>query len=233
MSIAAFIPLRNQEVRIQPLMREIKKRFFEQIEYFIFINENSTDQTEHVLNQELALLGKDHKYIKMLHTNRRDSFIEAWNIAKKNENTYLISFHEGWEDNIEEIQQIILTQTFENFCITSSVRTPHNENLGHLLNTLSCSLVSKKLSCFIPETKGDSIDIYKLDQLSQSVIKDCHEQIFHLALLCHSKINNHHIQFTAVDNGLNFKSYIKLNTKRFLLILKYLRSIKPSYQEKS
>ncbi len=226
MKIAAFIPIHNQEVRIQPLMRKIESKFSHLIEFYIFIDEGSTDRSDSVLAQELLNLHKPYEHIKKLDHNRKDSFIQTWNLCLKKKIDFLITFHEGWEDNIEEIHQYTLTQDFTKFALITSVRTPSNENLGHLYNTLSNLFASKVLQTDIPETKGDSINIYSLQAFPVEIIQNVSDQIFHLAFITFAKQNNLPIQFTTVDNGLNFASYIKLNTKRFIQVLRFLKTLK-------
>ena len=74
----------------------------------------------------------------------------------------------------------------------------------------------------IRETKGDSINIIDIQLFSEFQFKTKDPAILHLQIMIHSIINGKKLLFSDVDNGLNFKSFVKLNTWRTLKLIKYL-----------
>ena len=121
MKILGVYPIANQEVRIQPFFRSIENNILNQIDEFLFIDENSQDKSLEVLNLELKNLPNKYTIKSLSESNSRaDTFNTAIEYALKNEFEYVFIFNEGWEDNIQEAIKIIKDQNYTNFDLITS-----------------------------------------------------------------------------------------------------------------
>ncbi|MFT6632130.1 MAG: hypothetical protein ACJAS4_002092 [Bacteriovoracaceae bacterium] len=226
MKTLLLYPIYNQAIRIQPLFRNIEQLFDQDITECIFLDEGSQDESLHILNLEITKMEIPYKVELKLDFNRADSLSYAIQYGVKNGFDHLVVFNEGWEDNIEELVNIIRNKEFKDYGVVTSCRHVYKFSLGSAFNLLSNILVSLTAGQMIRETKGDSINIINLKFFSEFQLKTKEPGILHLQLLIHSIMNGGKLLFSDVDNGLNFKSFVKLNTLRTLKLIKYLIVIK-------
>jgi hypothetical protein len=222
MKTLALYPICNQAIRIQPLFRNIEQLFGQDITECIFLDEGSQDESLHVLNLEISKIKIPYKVELKLDFNRADSLFYAIQYGVKNGFDHLVVFNEGWEDNIEELINIIRNKEFKDYGVVTSCRHVYKFSLGSVFNFLSNFLASLTVSQMIRETKGDSINIINLKLFSEFQLKSKEPDILHLQLLIHSIMKGGKLLFSDVDNGLNFKSFVKLNTLRTLKLIKFL-----------
>ncbi len=219
MKILGVYPITNQETRIQPFFNAISKKVLPIIDTFIFFDENGQDNSIKVLDLELKSLETPNEVFKFNNSNRAQTIIHSLEYAKKNHFDFIIFFNEGWQDNIEEVTNIILTKEYVHFGLVTSCRHVHEYSLGSLYNFLSNLIVSFFSGHLIQETKGDSINIVKSSYINIDGIKWRDPTLIHLNLIFHMIKKSAPIMFTDIDNGLNFKSYVKLNTVRFMKLV--------------
>ncbi|MAX66986.1 MAG: hypothetical protein QF441_15795 [Bacteriovoracaceae bacterium] len=220
MKILYSLPIHNQQDRIQPLFFHLKKDLLTHESLCLIINEASTDRSSQVLSLEEKSLKTPYCRIDSKNKSRKNSFLLTLDYAQKNGFPYIVFINEGWEDNIEEIKNMILSREYLSYTLIISTRTPQRRNLGCFYNSLINTLTSIITKTPIPENKADSINIFQTKALEEVSLKFTSPQTFMLETIIQMiSHQNKKVFFTDVENGLNFPSYIKLNTKRFLLSL--------------
>jgi hypothetical protein len=224
MKTLALYPIYNQSVRIQPWFRNTEKLFATNIDECLFIDERGQDKSVEVLNLELPNMKIPFKLKQNEGSNRATSITEAIRYGIENDFDFIILFNEGWEDNIEELINIIKNKEFTNYGLVTSCRHVYNLSLGSFLNFFSNLLTSLITKQMIRETKGDSINIINLKTFSN--FKTIHNDpaIIHLEMIIHALKNGSKLLFSDVDNGLNYRSFVRLNLLRILKLIKYLLS---------
>lgn len=220
--ILLLYPISNQATRIQPLFRALEKTLLKKVDGVFFTIERDTDKSSHVLKLEIEKLTIPYHLHQDIPKGRSHSLQLAVEFAKERDYDFILVINEGWEDNIEEFSEILKTNSFSNYSILSSVRNPNQKNLGNLFNFLTNLFASALLGTPIYDTKGDSINLYKVSSLPQNDLSKISSALIHLYLLKKVIKNGGHLFFTVVGNGLNSKSYIKLNTFRFIRAIKLL-----------
>lgn len=220
-SILVVIPIRNQAVRIQPLMRAIEQDILPECKEVFFIDENSTDNSLHVLNLELPKLKNPHKLLRMdRDVTRGESFKIALDYARQNHYDYILTFNEGWQDCLVEYLSIIRSKEFLNYDLIVGKRGSKNKNIGHLIDFLSNALTSLAFKRRVDETKGDAINLHKVSALADTEILNSHDYIY--PILLNQLKQGKNVCYTATDNGINFRSTVRLNLKRLFFVLKSL-----------
>jgi hypothetical protein len=181
------------------------------------VDEFSQDKSLDVLNLELKNLDNDY-LVKTIQKRqeRHNSFSYALNYALENDYEYIMVINEGWEDNIFEFINIIKSREFINYDLITSCRTANEFSLGAIYNFISNILASIITGKKVKDTKGDSINIYKLDCLKQLQLANPKRSLFFFDILLVLLRHNKKILFSDVENGLNYRSYVRLNTKRFI-----------------
>ena len=226
MKMLAVYPFSNQENRIQPLFKFLHKELPGLFSEILFINEMSHDQSLHVINLEIERLTVPSRIIES--PNRSSSFSAAIEYANSRNFEFITFIHEGWEDTIVEIINIIKSFEYKNYDLVIGVRSTRDFSFGAFFDfttKMIYSLMSKK-KCY--EVKCDSINILKVSSLNHlklsSLIK-LNSDFFLIVLYSFLK-NKKTILYTDLDNGLNSSSYVVLNTKRFLTSIKCLFTYK-------
>lgn len=220
--ILLFYPISNQATRIQPLFRALEKTILKKVDGIFLVIENNADNSSHVLSLETEKLTIPFHLSPETPSGRSHSLQLVVEYAKEYKYDFILAVNEGWEDNIEEFSEILKTNSYSNYSILSSVRNPNRKNLGNLLNFLTNFFASFLLGTPIYDTKGDSINLYKVSSLPKNDLSQIPSPLIHLYLLKKVIKNGGHLFFTVVGNGLNSKSYIKLNTFRFIRAIKLL-----------
>lgn len=216
-----FVPLRNQENRIQPLMRAIEKEILPASSLIFFVDEASQDQTQHVLGLELPELSVEHKIVKLNQNKGRGfSFKIAEDYARERDIDFILTIEEGWEDCIDEFRKIIKNKEFYAVDMLIGRRSATRNNLGKLIEIISNKLTSFITRKNVKETKGDGINLIKIsdtDNKTSFLNTFSNEDYFYPILLNHLA-NNKDVRFSAIDNGINFKTQINLNLKRLFFV---------------
>ena len=220
--ILLFYPISNQATRIQPLFRALERTILKKADGLFITIENDTDNSSHVLGLETEKLTIPFHLFPETPSERSHSLQLAIEHAKEHDFDFILTINEGWEDNIDEFSEILKTNSFSNYSILSSVRNPSKKNLGNLFNFLTNIMASFLLGTPIYDTKGDSINLYKVSSLPQTDLSKISSALIHLYILKRVIKGGGRLFFTVVENGLNSKSYIKLNTLRFIRAIKLL-----------
>lgn len=226
MSLLISIPIRNHQTRIEPLIKSIEVLLKKEAQSVLFLNENSTDESaktlQYIINQYDI---PSYEIINTNNSSRINSFRLTLEKAKNSNVDYIMIMHEGWEDNIYEFVNIVRSKEYENYDSMIACRSPQELSLGTIYNFLSNRLSSIVLSSDIKETKCDSINIYKTKYIPKDITTYKIEGLFSFRLLCHY-LTRGKVKFSDVDFGLNYRSQVKLNTKRFLGLIYLLISLR-------
>lgn len=226
MKTLALIPIFNQEVRIQPLFRKIEHLLQSDISECLFIDEGSQDNSLSVLNIELKDLTTPYHLLIKNNFSRAHSIEEGIRFANENDFDFLIIVNEGWEDNIDEMINIVRNKEFSKYGVVTACRHVYKLSPGSIFNILSNITASVLTGIIIRETKGDSINILNLQAYKNFKSKRKDPNTIHLEIILHSILQKEELLFSDVDNGLNFKSFLRLNTSRFLKVVLLIFSFK-------
>jgi len=218
MKICAVLPISNQEDRIQPLFRQLENGILKKLDGMFIINENSSDNSKHVFESESHLIKCPyHLFNEDKTTNRVASFKKSILYAHEKNYDYIAVFHEGWEDNIQEISNIIKSKEYGDYDLVISCRHVLELSLGTIINIALNILGSVFTRTLLRENKGDSINIVKVSEaykhLDQLALNN---NLYSFQLQLRVLKSGGRILYTDVDNGLNYKSYVKLNLARFI-----------------
>lgn len=220
-SFMIFVPIKNQEVRIQPLIWALEKKLMSRAETIIFVDENSQDQSMHVLNLELPKLPIEHKLIRLNNEMGRGySFKIAADYATERNIDFLLTLEEGWEDCFEEIEELISCQNYTNFDLMVGSRHSDRKNLGHFFDKFSNLLTSFVTRSNVQETKGDSIHLVRLDSIRNLEIPRNNNYFYSVLLKVLGKKKK--VFYTKENQVIKHRSVVRLNSARMLDVLSKL-----------
>ena len=215
-----YVPLKNQENRIQPLMRKLESFIIPASQQIFFIDEASTDKSMHVLNLELPQLEIEYKLVRLTdNETRAQSFKIVSDYAIENDFDFVMTVEEGWEDCIDEFQDIVKKREYFNSDLFIGRRKSTRSNLGAFIEGFTNHLTSLFCGKRILETKGDGVNILRVNCLKDCSVPTQSPNFFYSLLLDFLR-KNHKVDFTRTDNGLNHKTLISLNTARLAFVLK-------------
>jgi hypothetical protein len=225
LSLLISVPIRNQQVRIEPLIKAIQGLLREGVS-ILFLNEDSTDDSLKILDYIIdSYQISSYEIINTKKINRINSFQLTVRKAQESKFSYLMIMHEGWEDNIYEFVNIVKNKEYQSYNSVIACRSPQEFSLGSLYNFLSNRVSSIMLKTLVKETKCDSINIYKTEYIPKDISSYNEENLFSFKLLSHYLALGR-VKFSDVDFGINYRSHVKLNTKRFFQLIFLLISLK-------
>ena len=97
-------------------------------------------------------------------------------------------------------------------------------NLGSLIDKLSNFLTGIIGRRIVYETKGDGMNFVRVmsEENSNKYLKIPTHSNYFYTLLLNCLATNKKIEYTSRDNGINYRTRVKLNTKRLVYILSSL-----------
>lgn len=207
-------PINNNENRIQPFLKLVRENFRYEDFIFMFIQENLAQSASSILKLEKDQNPHDKfEHIRVAQNiNRGESLYKALEFAKKNNLSYIMQVNDGWEDNIYEFANILNNKEYLEYDLICANRTPTKKNLGFYIHLASSFLFSLLKGEKVPDSKGDSINIIKVDLLKTIALPSYSSHNYFFEILTSSKKT----KFSIINNGVNFRSNIKLNSVYFL-----------------
>ncbi len=214
-----IIPNRESEDRLEVLINYFKIFLKNEETEFLILNEKVLPKTFSTIEYVKSLFNlKELKSFSIPSGSRKESFRFAHQYALKNDYDHFVFFNEGWEDNICEFINILKNKEYESFDAVIGKRTPKKLNLGAIYDLISNYLVSSFSRQVILDNKCDSILLFKTNKLPNKINSSYPENVFFSDILLNiAKGKN--IKFTDVDFGINYRSFLKLNTVRFFMLV--------------
>ncbi|MCO4753585.1 MAG: radical SAM protein [Bacteriovoracaceae bacterium] len=222
--LLAVVPLEHRNENNKRLISLINSNSFGAFEH-IFIFDTTKDNTGNELVKALNDKGQKTVHVKASHLKKQRGFVfkKAMLHASENKLDYIVMFNEGWPDNLEQVQDYLTGQEFVADSIAVSVRNPNKYNLGRLFNLFSNKLSTFSFGQKILDTKGDSINIFRvedfLSKYQDKTFKLSDDSWYLWELMGQTSYHRNDIKFIGPASLNTPGSLIKLNLSRFFSLI--------------
>jgi glycosyltransferase involved in cell wall biosynthesis len=223
-----FVPVYNNEKQIKIVLEDLRSLDKSNIDAILIIDNNSNDETLHVIKKEINNLDIKVELIENpKNIGLGGSFKVAINYAIKENFNYMFHYHGNNMNSINDLIKILKESKFKDYDFYFGSRfEKDSETLNYSFLKKFGNLIFNRLYSFVLKKKisdlGGSINVFKVSNFKDKLFENFSNDLtFQYYILLYAFTLNKKISFFPIRVKINHKSNV-VPTKHIISLIKIL-----------